>query len=292
MRLTRFLLQARRTEPETETGIESGAVPGAVNSAQNAGIGHEAYRLRELVCRRGQPGLRRPFSCDLPPGRALRVLGKNGSGKTSFLNCLAGLLPFDGGWIESYVAPGVVPGSISGSISGAPSRKLADLRARCHYVGERPGLKEALTVRQNLEFWYRCLRSPTQAQTHSKASSTAETRRQNERQNELLAFWNLRAVRDHRVRELSAGQRQRASLLRLMLAPRPVWLLDEPEKNLDSDGRAKLVDVLRDFLKNGGILVVVSHLELQLPSQSSLHLARDAPRCISPYEEKNHGTLA
>ena len=97
MRLSRFLPQARRAEPETETGD----VPGDVNRAPNAGIGHEAYRLRDLVCRRGQPGLRRPFSCDLRPGSALRVLGKNGSGKTSFLNCLAGLLPFDGGWIES-----------------------------------------------------------------------------------------------------------------------------------------------------------------------------------------------
>ena len=164
-----------------------------------------------------------------------------------------------------------------------------------------------MTVRQNLEFWYRCLSSPTQDSgrvRETRTNATAETRKQHKGQNELLAFWNLNAVREHRVRELSAGQRQRASLLRLMLVPRPVWLLDEPEKNLDSDGRAKLADVLRDFLKNGGILVVVSHLDLQLVSQSSLHLARDAPgptsqqksghepERLSPYEEKNHGTLA
>jgi heme exporter protein A len=177
----------------------------------------------------------------LNAGEALIVAGPNGAGKSTLLRALAGLLPLAAGRI-----------AIAGA-EDAPSREVA------HYVGHADGNKASLTAAENLAFWAAMLK-PRQAKEPALAPADA------------LASLALAHVADLPIAVLSAGQRRRVALARLLIAPRPIWLLDEPMTALDAASQARLLDLMQDHLAAGGMLVTATHGALDLPKAQQLML--------------------
>lgn len=120
------------------------------------------------------------------------------------------------------------------------------------YAGHADGLKSVLTVAENLSFW---------AAVHGRSGIDA-----------ALAALDLRALADRPVAQLSAGQKRRAGLARLMVAGRPIWLLDEPTVSLDAASVARFAAMLRNHLGQGGSAVMASHIDLSLPEAAVLDL--------------------
>ena len=165
----------------------------------------------------------------LEPGGALLVTGANGSGKSSLLRTLAGL---------SRAAEGRV--TWDGETSDDPP---------FHYLGHRDGLKPQLTAAENLRF---------AARWWNRASRSDETR-------DALAELGLAAAAETPVGWLSSGQKRRVALARLLVAPRSVWLLDEPTTGLDASSVSAFEAIATAHLARGGLLVAATHLPLRLP---------------------------
>lgn len=120
------------------------------------------------------------------------------------------------------------------------------------YAGHADGLKSTLTVAENLGFWSSIYGGP--ASDHA------------------LTALNLTQLTRRRAGELSAGQKRRLGLARMLVSGRPVWLLDEPTVSLDVASVALFADVVRDHLGNGGIAVIATHVDMGLPEATVLDL--------------------
>jgi heme exporter protein A len=197
---------------------------------------------RDLVCVRGG---RRVFSgvCfSVAAGQALVLTGPNGAGKSSLLRMIAGLIhPVAG----SVVLEG-----------GDPELSVGE---QAHYVGHLDPLKPALTVMENLAFWARFLNGSRAAdETDAVARS--------------LAAVGLEDLSGLPAGYLSAGQRRRLSLARVMAAPRPVWLLDEPTTALDAASQQRLQGAMQAHLDGGGLIVAATHAPLGLAAPVPLEL--------------------
>ncbi len=180
-----------------------------------------------LACRRGERLVFAGLSCHLPAGGALVLTGANGSGKSSLLRLLATLLR---------------PASGHLLWDGAPiADDAASYRALVHYIGHLDGVKPAITPRETLEFW---------AGLRGVAAN---------RTGEALAAFELERVADWPCRWLSAGQRRRLALARLVAVPAPIWLLDEPTAALDRDGEARLVRAIAAHRAAGGMVAFATH---------------------------------
>ena len=165
-------------------------------------------------------------------GEVLAVTGPNGSGKTSLLRLIAGLL---------------IPAGGSISLEGGESELTISEQA--HYLGHRDALKPSLSVLENLSFW----RDFLAGEIHGAAAS-------------------LKAVGlDHAAQlpaaYLSAGQRRRLSIARLLTIRRKIWLMDEPMATLDAEGHDLLVDFMREHLARGGLIVAATHGPLGLDAR-------------------------
>ena len=160
-------------------------------------------------------------------GTALVVTGPNGAGKTTLLRAIAGYLPLLRGEI-------LLKG-------GDDEREAAE---QLHFVGHQNAVKGALTVRENLAFWAELLGGEREAVDSAMDKFS------------LTALANIRAA------HLSAGQRRRVALCRLMVAHRPLWLLDEPTVALDRVSRDRLTTIGNRHLENNGIIVAATHLPL------------------------------
>jgi heme exporter protein A len=206
-----------------------------------------------LACRRGERLIFRGLSCVLPPGGALVLMGANGSGKSSLLRLLSTLLaPADGRLMWA----------------GAPvTTDLPRYRASFHYVGHLDAIKPTLGVRETLSFWVG-LRAGSLAQIDA-----------------ALAAYALGPLADWPCRWLSAGQRRRLALARLIAAPAPVWLLDEPTASLDADGEQRLVMAVETHRANGGRVVIATHQPLPLADPQILALEEFAPRFDDPADD-------
>jgi heme exporter protein A len=188
---------------------------------------------REVSCVRGGRQVFSGLSFDAASGEALAVVGPNGSGKTSLLRLIAGVLAPAGGSIV---------------LDGGESELT--LSEQSHYLGHRDAFKPALSVRENLIFWRDFLGGAT--------SSPAES----------LAVVEL----DHAARlpaaYLSAGQRRRLSIARLLTVQRPVWLLDEPTNALDTAGQKLFATLMGDHLARGGLIVAATHAPLGVAART------------------------
>lgn len=168
--------------------------------------------------------------------------GANGSGKTSLLRLLAGLLP---------------PAAGSVLWSGRDVRAdREDWGRAMRYVGHRDAVKPLLTVAENVAFQARMAGGDGGALRVGAA----------------LEAFGLAALADAPARFLSAGQRRRTALARLLAAPAPVWLLDEPEAGLDSAAAAALAAVMAEHRAGGGVVVAAAHGELGLAAAETLSL--------------------
>jgi len=182
----------------------------------------------EISCQRGGRTIFQDLSFRLAPGQALLVTGPNGAGKTSLLRQIAGLLPLAAGELR-----------LAGE---APEAALPEL---CHYVGHADAVKVRLSVSENIAFWAAFL-------GHDHADLKA-----------ALAAFGLAPLANISAGLLSAGQRRRLALARLFAAPRPIWLLDEPQSSLDEPSVKLLEAALDDHLERGGIAMVASHAKLK-----------------------------
>jgi heme exporter protein A len=172
-------------------------------------------------------------------GEALVVTGANGTGKSSLLRLLAGLVRLAEGQIvlEGGDADLTVP-------------------EQAHYLAHLDPLKLALTVAENLQFWAGYLGGDANAGAEGSALST-------------VGLGDLAALP---AAYLSAGQRRRLSMARLFLVRRPIWLLDEPTSALDAAGQAVLAKLMRDHLSSGGLVVAASHEPIGLDGARHLRL--------------------
>lgn len=181
-----------------------------------------------LTCRRGGRLIFADLSFRLRSGEAIALTGRNGAGKSSLLAMLCGQLRPEAGTIRVEGAPDVAPVELS------------------HVVGHRDGLKTALSAHENLAF--------AQALLGDAALSPAEA----------LAKVGLPHVAALPVGYLSAGQRRRVALARLLVARRPFWLLDEPMSALDTAAQAMLSGLMREHLAQGGAILAATHGPLGL----------------------------
>jgi heme exporter protein A len=182
----------------------------------------------DISCQRGERVLFRDLSFVVQPGEGLLVTGPNGAGKTSLLRQIAGLLPLRAGRL---------------SLEGAkPDAELPEL---CHYVGHLNGIKTSFTVRENLAFWADFL-----------GENDGSVLR-------ALGAFGLTPLADFPAGLLSAGQKRKLALSRLYAAPRPIWLLDEPQVSLDAPSLKLLEAAIKDHLEAGGIAMVASHTALK-----------------------------
>jgi heme exporter protein A len=160
-------------------------------------------------------------------GEALAVTGPNGAGKTSLLRLIAGLLTQSGGSI----------------VLGGGHSELT-LAEQAHYLGHRDALKPALSVMENLAFWRDFL--------GGEAADAGQS----------LAAVGLDHTAQLPAAYLSAGQRRRLSIARLLTVRRPIWLLDEPASALDAAGQAMFAALMQDHLARGGMIVAATHTPL------------------------------
>lgn len=176
--------------------------------------------VEKLACVRGGRTLYDGLSFSLMPGDAILVSGPNGAGKTSLLRQIAGLLPLD-------------EGTVAADEGG--------LSERTHFLGHADALKPSLSVEENLAFWREIYGGPNAALEAA------------------LKRLDLHSLAPLPARVLSAGQRRRLALARLLAAPRPLWLLDEPDAALDRQGRETLAAMIEEHRGQGGIAMVASH---------------------------------
>jgi heme exporter protein A len=182
-----------------------------------------------LTCLRGERLVFEKLSFRARPGEALLLTGPNGSGKSSLLRLMAGLLPPAAGrllWGEDAIADD-------------PEAH----RARLHYVGHLDALKPALTVAENLSFYAALRGVPADDAALEHA----------------MEAFRIDRLADTPARFLSQGQRRRTALARLLAAPAPLWLLDEPTLALDDAALAALAAVLISHLAAGGHVIAATH---------------------------------
>jgi heme exporter protein A len=182
---------------------------------------------RGIKCVRGGRDVFSGLDFEARSGEALAVTGANGSGKTSLLRIIAGLLAPAGGSI---------------GLEGGDTELT--LPEQAHYLGHRDALKPALSVLENLSFWRDFV--------GGEASDAGES----------LAAVGLKHAVYLPASYLSAGQRRRLSIARLLTVRRPIWLLDEPTNALDAAGQSIFATLMSDHLARGGLVIAATHLPL------------------------------
>jgi heme exporter protein A len=184
-----------------------------------------------LGCRRGARQLFQRLDFTVESGGALVVTGPNGTGKSSLLRLLAGLARPEAGRIR---------------LEGA--REPEAFAEEAHYLGHLDAHKASLSARENLDFWRAMLGRP------GLSVSAA------------LEEVGLGGLGSLPVAVLSAGQKRRLALARLLVAHRPLWLLDEPTTALDVEAQARFGEIARAHVAGGGLLIAATHAPLDFPA--------------------------
>jgi heme exporter protein A len=193
----------------------------------------------DLGCIRGGRQVFQDLSFAVGAGEALVVTGPNGVGKSTLLRLVAGL-----------VRPAQGRLALDG---GDPELTIGE---QAHYLGHQDALKPALSVRENLDFWADFLGGAA-----GQAKDAA-----------ALAAVGLDGLAHLPAAYLSAGQRRRLSLARLVAVARPIWLLDEPTSALDAAAQAMLAGLMRAHLAGGGLILAATHGPIGLDGVKELRL--------------------
>jgi heme exporter protein A len=196
----------------------------------------------DLACHRGGRDVFTGLSFAVSSGEALAITGRNGAGKSSLLRAIIGL---------SRIARGGLTLE-----QGDPELTIAE---QAHYLAHQDALKPALSVGENLCFWVDFL-----------GARGAHIR-------PALGAVGLDELADLPAAYLSAGQRRRLSIARLLAVKRPIWLLDEPTSTLDSAAQDHLAGFMRAHLTDGGIILAATHGSLGLGATAELRLDGSSP---------------
>jgi heme exporter protein A len=190
-----------------------------------------------IACSRGDRDVFAQLSFSLDGGEALLVTGRNGAGKSSLLRLIAGLLRLSGGRL---------------TLEGGADASIGE---QAHYLGHQDAVKPALSVLENLSFW-------TDYLGGNGAPLAA------------LKTVGLGPLADLPAAYLSAGQKRRLSIARLLTVKRPLWLLDEPTSALDAGAQAILVKIMRAHLRSRGLIVAATHGGIGLSGAKRLRLGQ------------------
>lgn len=199
------------------------------------------FRGQNLSCIRGDRPIFSNLAFDLPPGRALILKGANGSGKSSLMKIIVGLLPTE-----------------AGSLSFGDDEILGHKDWISHnicYLAHKNGLKPELTVAENLAFWSKI--------SHPERDQSEDEIRQQATKIDIDHCLDLPCA------YLSSGQARRAALTRVLCHPGKIWLLDEPTVGLDAQGVELLAGLMNDHLRAGGRILAATHIELGLEPELS-----------------------
>lgn len=213
------------------------------------------FKGQDLICVRGERTVFRGLGFSLAPGGALILIGPNGAGKSSLLRMMAGLLQPAAGrmdWVEN----------------GQAEDALEDIDAhgaRLHYVGHHDAVKPVLSAAENIGFW-----------AHMRGGGEDGIR-------DALDVLDIKHLYDVPGRFLSAGQKRRVNLARIIAAPAPLWLLDEPTTALDKATIKRLEGAIQKHRDAGGMVVLSTHAEVNTPGAETLNLADFA--CKAPLDE-------
>jgi len=191
----------------------------------------------DLACQRGGREVFAGVSFSVASGEALTIVGRNGAGKSSLLRMVVGLVRIAHGRI-----------ALDG---GDPELNVAE---QAHYLGHQDALKPSLSVAENLRFWSGFL--------GAGAADIAEP----------LAAVGLDTLADLPAAYLSAGQRRRLSIARILVVKRPIWLLDEPTSALDAAAQERLAEFMRAHVASGGLILAATHSSLGLSDARELRL--------------------
>lgn len=177
---------------------------------------------------------------DVSAGNALVITGPNGSGKSTLLKAIAGFLKPSAGSVRLE--------------GGDPEKSLGE---HCHYLAHANALKGQLSVEENLSFWQGFL-GPGMPVT------------------DALAAVGLPGIGDIPAGYLSAGQKRRVAIARLLVSKRTVWLVDEPTAALDARAEKRFAGLVADHLASGGIVLAATHQPLGLSAALTLDMAAHA----------------
>ena len=197
---------------------------------------------KRLTGRRGDSVLFEDVSFSLGRGEALVITGPNGAGKSTLLRMLSGLLATDSGTFSLTATDG----------TALPVTEFA------HYLGHKNAMKRELRVSENLGFW-KSFQKPESGEGLSI--------------DDAISAVGLTGVAHLPFGYLSAGQQRRIALARLLVASRPLWLLDEPTAALDKRSDQLFADLVRDHLAQGGLAIAATHQPLGLENIQSLELS-------------------
>jgi len=192
--------------------------------------------VEELVVRRGGREVIGGLSFKLGQGEGLLLTGPNGAGKTTLIRAIAGLLRADGGGVR---------------LEGAAEPE--EVGPNCHLIGHQNGVKASMTVAENLAFWSRFLGDGSGVEA-------------------ALERLGLLDIEDLPAGYLSAGQKRRLGLARLLVAKRPLWLLDEPTVSLDAASTKILAGMVAEHVTGGGMAIAATHIALGIAAMRELKL--------------------
>ena len=198
--------------------------------------------VSKLAARRGDDRIFSGVDFVLHGGESLVLTGRNGTGKSTLIRVIAGLLPADAGTIRV-------------AVSGADIPRAAEAM---HYLGHRNAMKRELSVEENLAFW-KSFMGDFEGGSGPGVEAAAE---------EL----GLAELLHLPFGYLSAGQQRRMAMAKLLVAWRPVWLLDEPTAALDRQSEGLFGRIMKAHLARGGIIVAATHQELGLEHAKRLEM--------------------
>jgi heme exporter protein A len=203
----------------------------------------ESFSGEDLACRRGGRLVFDHLNFRVNAGGALVLRGSNGSGKTTLLRLMAGLARAQAGKLLW---------------NGAAIDDTESHAANLRFIGHLDAVKPAFTVTENLEFW-------------SSVWGGGDVK-------PAMDAFGLRALAAYPARHLSAGQRHRLSLARLLVAKAPLWLLDEPGNALDDSSQKALFQAISEHRAAGGMVIVASHGPAPVVDETVLDLSAFTPK--------------
>jgi heme exporter protein A len=210
--------------------------------------------LDKLACRRAGRLVFGNLSFRLETGQVVALRGPNGVGKSTLLRQLAGLIPVAGGDARL------------GSVSLARDRQ--GFQEQVTYAGHLDAVKPALSIGENLMLW---------AGIHGNDTDRADA---------ALARFGMDGIATRPAAQCSAGQLRRLGLARLLVADRPLWLLDEPTVSLDASASALVADLVREHVAAGGMALIATHVPLGLGDIPTLEMTppgADAHHADDPF---------